>query len=247
MADVLVPIKEDMVYRPATSYSRVTVIVPTLNESGNIGPLLDELSQHYPGIHVIVADDDSTDGTRDEVAARARNNTRIRLLWRRGKTRGLTASVVDALTSVSTEYVAVMDGDLQHPPEILLQLLEPLAAGLPLAVGKRRRSNFSSSRRMLSWIASALGRLRLWCTGSASCSDCLSGLFAGRTEIFHRIMALPGRRFELRGYKVLLDFLKHLPSDTPIAQVDYDFAQRRHGRSKLSAPILWFYLRSLLR
>jgi hypothetical protein len=54
---------------PVTDYQQLTVIVPTLNEAGNIGELLDELLQHYPGLQILVADDDSTDGPREAVMA----------------------------------------------------------------------------------------------------------------------------------------------------------------------------------
>lgn len=228
-------------------YHRLTVIIPTLNEADTIGELLDALMQRYPGITVIVADDDSTDGTREAVMARARSHSHIRLLWRRRDVRGLTASVLEALPEVSTEYFAVMDGDLQHPPETLEKLLTALVTGDALAVATRQHYNVPPHRRLISQVATLMGSLRLWWTGSAQCTDCLSGYFAGRTALFQQIARSRAGGFEPQGYKVLFDFLKRLPRQTPVAEVEYEFDPRRRGRSKITAWIMLVYVRSLFR
>ena len=47
-------------------YSDLTVIIPTLNEEGNISSIIRELAKRYAGVHVIVSDDGSTDKTKKE-------------------------------------------------------------------------------------------------------------------------------------------------------------------------------------
>jgi len=230
---------------PITDYHQLTVIVPTLNEAGNIGELLDYLIRHYPGIQVLVADDDSTDNTREEVMARARFNSRVRLVWRRGGVRGLTASVLDALNQVFTEYFAVMDGDLQHPPETVETLLSVLARGYPLAVATRRRFKVPPHRWLISKVATLMGRFRLWWSGSPTCTDCMSGYFAGRTALFRRAVRNQKGGFEAQGYKVLFDLLKQLPRSTPVVEVAYEFDPRQRGQSKISSRIMLVYFRSL--
>ncbi|MDA2939078.1 glycosyltransferase [Acidobacteria bacterium AH-259-A15] len=230
-----------------TEYQRLTVIIPTLNEANTIGKLLDNLVQRYPGINVIVADDDSTDGTREEVMAQACSYSRIRLLWRKGKIPGLTASVLEALNLVSTDYFAVMDGDLQHPPKTIEQLLRALTMGYTLAVARRVRYGLPPHRYLVSKVGTLMGRLRLWWSDSARCSDCMSGYFAGRTALFREVLGTHANCFELPGYKVLFDFLKQLPRHTPVAEVDYEFDERSFGKSKISARIMLIYVRSLFR
>ncbi|MDA2923838.1 glycosyltransferase [Acidobacteria bacterium AH-259-L09] len=240
-------INEESVPIPKTDYEQLTVIIPTLNEAKTIGKLLDDLVQRYPGINVIVADDDSTDGTRQEVLVRARVYPRIRLLWRKGKMPGLTASVLDALNLVSTDYFAVMDGDLQHPPETIEQLLRALTRGYTLAVGRRVRYGLPPHRYLVSKVGTLMARLRLWWTDSARCSDCGGGYFAGRTALFLKVLRTHAECFELQGYKVLFDFLKQLPGHTSVAEIAYEFGWRSLGESKLSARIMLKYVRSLFR
>jgi dolichol-phosphate mannosyltransferase len=226
-------------------YQQLTVIIPTLNEAGNIGELLDELVERYPGIQVLVADDDSTDNTREEVMARTHLHPQIGLLWRRGRVRGLTVSVLDALDLVSTEYFAVMDGDLQHPPETIEKLLSAVLKGSPLAVATRDRFRVAPHRWLISKVATLMGRLRLWWSGAASCTDCMSGYFAGRTALFRRVALQRAEGFEAQGYKVLFDLLKQSPRHIPVAEVAYEFDPRQRGQSKISTQIMWIYLRSL--
>ncbi|MDE1811004.1 MAG: glycosyltransferase, partial [Candidatus Micrarchaeota archaeon] len=93
-----------------SDYSDVTVIVPTLNEGGNITKLIGILTKSYPKISVIVSDDGSKDGTAEYVRKIGRKNPRIRLLDRkREKIHGLTASVIDAALIAKTDQIVVMD------------------------------------------------------------------------------------------------------------------------------------------
>ena len=61
-------------------YSSVTVIIPTLNESENIGELIRMITGTYPGIKITVADDGSTDGTGKIVRAIGKANGKVKLL-----------------------------------------------------------------------------------------------------------------------------------------------------------------------
>jgi dolichol-phosphate mannosyltransferase len=140
-----------------------------------------------------------------------------------------------------------MDGDLQHPPETLEKLLTALTTGDALAVATRYRYNVPPHRRLISQVATLIGRLRLWWTGSARCTDCLSGYFAGRTALFQQVARSRAGGFEPQGYKVLFDFLKHLPRQTPVAEIEYEFDPRQRGRSKITTRIMLVYIRSLFR
>jgi glycosyltransferase involved in cell wall biosynthesis len=92
----------------------LTLIIPTLNESGSIGFLLEKLTAYYNGMHIIVSDDGSVDGT--EKIVRGFPGGTVTFLDRRHKSdHGLTASVLEATRLVKTDYFAVIDGDLQHP------------------------------------------------------------------------------------------------------------------------------------
>jgi dolichol-phosphate mannosyltransferase len=236
-------------------YSGVTVVIPTLNEAATIGDLLERLLGMYPGIRIVVADDVSTDGTQgivQEVLRRsggAREPAPIFLLERiQVRERGLTASVLDGISRVDTDFFAVMDGDLQHPPEVLARLFEQLERGADMAVAARLpyRENQGWHRILMTRVSKLLARLVLRTRG-LRLSDPLSGLFAGRTVLVKEALRTHPDRFEPRGYKVLFDLLRVVETKIKLCQVTYQFGLRPGGHSKLRPAHAFYFLRSMFR
>ena len=229
------------------SFSDVTVILPTLNERSNIAPLIEELCDRCVGLHILVVDDSSEDGTPEIVNGLSRKLPFVHLLSRRGKIRGLTASIIDALKNAQTEYLIVMDGDGQHPPEKIPALAELLKSGCDLAIACRDCvPSWSFSRQMLSRGADFLGRLHLALSGSASCSDIMSGFFGVRRDFAISCYERNQRRFVPDGYKFLFDLLKCCPKDTKLGEVGYVFGTRKGGTSKIGSRQCLAFVRSLL-
>jgi len=227
----------------------VTILIPTLNEAGNVKALLSELSSRYPAANVIVSDDGSTDGTRQIVSSLAKRRRAVMLLDRKdSRVHGLTASVLDAAKAARTEFIVVMDGDLQHPPESVAEIIGELRKGAAVAVGCRRCvAGWAPHRKAMSLGAMALGKSVLAMRGSASCSDVMSGFFGVRRKLLVDRFRTRPAAFELRGYKVLLDLLKLLPGSTMVAEIPYDFGLRKTGRSKIGVSHIAAYVRSLAR
>ncbi len=227
-----------------------TIIIPTLNERATITKLIGELRSLYPSARIIVSDDGSNDGTRETVRRIGRRDGKVLLLDReRREVHGLTASVLDALRLAKTEFVVVMDGDMQHPPEVVGSLAGQLAGGADVAVAYRAGvdGGWPLERRAMSKGAEILGASLLAIRGAPSCRDVLSGFFAARTTLFKEAVGKHPQRFELKGYKVLLDLLKTLPRRTVIAEVPYVFGLRRAGDSKIGPRHVAAFLRSLVR
>lgn len=229
-------------------YREVTVIIPTLNENSNISDLLSELISSYQGIKVAVVDDGSSDGTQESVLSMATlTKSDISLIDRKSAAvHGLTASVVQGLFSVSTEYFVVMDGDLQHPPRVIPDLLESLLKGADLAIGVRLpyHENQGLHRivftRFATWIAK-----RHLLRRELSLADPMSGLFAGRSELVKKLLMINSDRFQLAGYKVLFDLLRTSPVQLKVSEVPYQFGLRNTGHSKLRFSHAVSFLRSL--
>ncbi len=227
-----------------------TVVIPTLNERGTITGLLKELRSLYPSAKVIVADDGSRDGTQKAVLQVARKDRRISLLDRsESEAHGLTASVLDAAGLAKTDFIVVMDGDLQHPPEKVGDLVGELARGADVAVAYRVgvEGAWPFERRVMSKGAELLGAAALAVRGAPQCRDVLSGFFAARAALLRDAARRHPNRFELEGYKVLFDLLKALPRDAVVAEVPYVFNQRRSGSSKIGLMHIGAFLRSLVR
>ena len=96
----------------------MSVILPTWNEAGNIGPLLIALRGHLPDAELIVVDDRSADATVAEARAALPGDPNLRALIRTGE-RGLAVSILDGIRAAQSEAIAVMDTDFSHDPALL--------------------------------------------------------------------------------------------------------------------------------
>ena len=217
-----------------------SILIPTLNEGGNIGALVDALLED-PGlqgrIEVIVADDGSTDSTAAEVMARAESG-RVRLLQRTGSP-DLTASVLEAARLASGRFCVVMDADGSHPVEAVARLLEPLTAGTAdVSVGSRHVSggkiaDWPRWRRFVSRAAAFLAwpftRVR----------DPMSGFFATTRDRLASLEPIEA------GYKVLLEVLVRTRPDPRVVEIPFEFNDRDTGSSKMSGRVQWLFVRRL--
>ena len=107
---------------------QLTILIPTRNEADNVEPLLDRLSASVESRTVVLFVDDSDDETPAVIrAARERQfgHLDVQLLHRPIGARGggLGGAVLAGLAQTETPWVCVMDGDLQHPPEVVSRLL----------------------------------------------------------------------------------------------------------------------------
>lgn len=222
--------------RPALS-----VVVPTYNEASNLALLVEKLSLALGPVawELIVADDDSPDGTHRLAKEIAASDPRVRCLRRVGR-RGLAGACIDGILSSSAPYVAVMDGDLQHDESILLRMLRRLEDGdADVIIGSRYCEGGSSRglpgiRSMVSRIATTLAKSL---TGVAV-SDPMSGFFAIRREAFE--VYAPALSHE--GFKILLDLLATARGALTIAEEPYGFRARHDGESKFDLRVGFEYL-----
>ena len=98
----------------------MTLVIPTLNERDNIGPLVELLDAVLDTVswEVIFVDDDSPDGTAERIREISRRDRRVRCLQRIGR-RGLTTACIEGALAASAPYIAVMDADMQHDEKLL--------------------------------------------------------------------------------------------------------------------------------
>ena len=184
---------------------------------------------------VVFVDDDSPDGTAAAARALARQDSRVRCIKRVGR-RGLSSAVIEGALSSSAEYVAVIDGDMQHDETRLPLMLEAVHNGADMAVGSRHVQGGDSSG-----LSSPL-RVRLSETGiklaqmmtRTSVSDPMSGFFLLRQELFEQLAG----RLTGQGFKILLDLILAAPRRLNIAEIPYKFRPRAAGESKLDVLVL---------
>ncbi len=109
----------------------ISVIVPTFNEGPNVAELVRRTTDALLGRDVeIIFVDDSRDDTPDIIrAVAATSAVPVRLIHRDEPVGGLGGAVVEGIKAAVSDYCVVMDGDLQHPPEVIAELLARAEVG----------------------------------------------------------------------------------------------------------------------
>ena len=211
-------------------------MICTLNEEAAIGPLLEEIDGTLGQVahEIIVVDDDSTDATAAIVRARSQTHPHVRLIVRMG-VRGLASAAVTGWDVASGERFALMDGDGQHDPALLLSLMTAMdSGGADLAVGARDLAGeaqaFSATRLRMSKAATWLAGLVL----GARLSDPMSGYFI-MTRTFYDEMR---PRLSAVGFKILVDLVASSRRKVSFVEVRTALRERRGGTSKLDARVI---------
>ena len=221
-----------------------SIILPTLNESENILPMMEALDSLYPNAGIIVVDDHSKDGTADIALEFGKRRAKVQVVQRDPSDRGLTASIMDGIMHADTKYFVVMDADFQHPPESIAGLVAQLIDGNDLVIGVREdKYKLSFTRKWASIAAQVMAVSYLYAKRQPTSGDTMSGFFGGRSELCQKVIADNGDKFERAGFKGLFDLLKFLPRDIKIAEVEFKFNSRRAGESKLSSRVILSIMR----
>jgi dolichol-phosphate mannosyltransferase len=222
--------------RPAPATLRQSVIVPTYNERDNVPALLARLAAALPHDDTeIVFVDDSTDGTPEVIEEAARDHPIAITVHHRDEGEGgLGGAVVEGMRIARGEWIVVMDADLQHPPEIVPDLIAAgLRDGADLVVGSRYANGGSTGgladgyRKLVSRGSTLLVKT-LFRNSLLAVSDPMSGLFAIRAS------SLDAGGLRPLGYKILLELIvRNRPGR--IVEVPYGFQSRHAGESKSTA------------
>ncbi|MEW1627893.1 polyprenol monophosphomannose synthase [Streptomyces sp. NPDC089173] len=217
---------------------KVLVIIPTYNEVENIRPIVERVRTAVPDADILVADDNSPDGTgkaADEIAAA---DDQVHVLHRKGK-EGLGAAYLAGF-AWGTEHgygvLVEMDADGSHQPEELPRLLTALK-GADLVLGSRwvpggRVVNWPKSREVISRGGSLYSRLAL----GLSVRDVTGGYRAFRTET---LQGLGLDEVASQGYCFQVDLARRsVEAGYHVVEVPITFVDREVGDSKMSRDIL---------
>lgn len=220
----------------------LAVVLPTYNERANIRPMIARLEAALAGIawEAVFVDDDSRDGTAEELRQVAQADRRVRVIQRIGR-RGLASAAIEGICATAAPVVAVMDADQQHDPALLPGMLADVRSGeWDIVCASRFAAGASTAqwneprRERASSLANALARKL---TG-LDLSDPMSGYFAMRTasvrENAHKLSGI--------GFKLLLDIVATVDGPLRIKEVPIDFAPRTAGQSKLDRTVLFEFL-----
>ena len=229
-----------------TATGAITVIIPTRNEIENVIPLLDRIAilQGVPIAEAMFVDD-SDDGTAEHAASLDGSYPfKVRAIHRSGddRTGGLGGAVCVGLRAANTQFAVVMDGDLQHPPSVIPQLMAAVnRTGASLVVASRNIGDGSADglgstyRRLASKAATSLVR-GVFPHRIGACSDPMSGFFMVERD------AINFDKLQPEGFKILMELAVTSPQ-LRLTEVPFTFGDRFAGETKASLKEGIRYLR----
>ncbi len=226
----------------------ISIVIPTFNEVQNIIPLLKSLTELFSDFEyeIIVVDDDSPDGTSDKVDKYMNSNKRIKLITRIGRS-GLSSAIKEGLIFAQGKYLLVLDGDGQHHPSFILDMLEKIRKNKSdIVIGSRflhasKLEGLSNKRSLGSKIANKFARISLN-KNYSKLTDYLSGCFCLEKERTKKYI----RKIEINGFKFLYELLSLSKGELAVHEVPLVFKERRFGNSKLDIAIVWDFLISII-
>ena len=218
----------------------LSVIVPILNEAGNLEELIGRIRKSTDNVQMIFVDDGSGDGSREILAEMSANSQDITNVFN-DKRLGHMGSYLEGLKVAESQNIVIMDGDLQHPPEALPEFLFAMQRGYNIVIGTRYLAHrFIGHRKISRGIISRGAEfiLKIAVQPCRGISDPVSG-FIG----FNRDIVIPVN-YNMKGNK-LLPFLIVANEGAKIGYVPFKFQEREKGESKIvsgGTGFIWNFL-----
>ncbi|HEY0246982.1 MAG TPA: glycosyltransferase family 2 protein [Gryllotalpicola sp.] len=228
------------------SDTAVTIIIPTFNESLNIEELVarTEKAVGARAVEIVFVDDSSDDTPAVIREAASRHTIPVRLIHREAPVDGLGGAVLEGFREAHGRWAVVMDGDLQHPPEMLPGLIDTaldgtadVVAGSRFIAGGSAEGLSDGFRVFLSHFSTRLTKL-LFPHKLAKSTDPMSGFFAVRLDAVELSELRP------RGFKILLEILCRRQME--LAEIPATLAPRGGGESKADAKQAWRLTRQIV-
>ncbi len=218
--------------------TRVLIVMPTYNERENVPAIVPMVLSQHPGIHVLIVDDNSPDGTGELADELSGRDERIHVLHREGKLGLGTAYIAGFKWALERDYDLVfeMDSDFSHNPDHIPQFLEA-AQEYDLVLGSRYLKgvtvvNWPMSRLLLSFFANKYSR---FVTGLPF-SDTTGGFKCYRRSVLQGI-DLDAIRSEGYSFQIETSF-RAWRKGFKIGEITIVFTDRSEGSSKMSGKII---------
>ncbi|MCO6450540.1 MAG: polyprenol monophosphomannose synthase [Caldilineales bacterium] len=214
---------------------KVLTIIPTYNEAENIGPLVESLLALDLGLHVLIIDDNSPDGTGEVVARLVeQENGQVKAVFRPEKLGLGTAYTSGFNLALDEGYdrIITMDADFSHNPRYIPSLLE-LTQKYDLGIGSRYVPGggvrlWAAYRLALSRSANRFARVIL----GLRAHDCTAGFRCYRAGV---LQAIDPNSIQADGYSYLIEMLWRIQNaGFSVAETPIVFTDRQRGASKIS-------------
>ncbi|MDG7000971.1 MAG: polyprenol monophosphomannose synthase [Nitrososphaerota archaeon] len=228
-------------------------VIPTLNEGDTIALLIERLeileNQLPFKLKLVIVDDNSTDGTIDRINELQAKYGNLSLVQRPAPS-GIGSAYLDgfsySIKNFDPEFLGEIDADLQHPPEVLIEMSKMAAIGVDVVIASRYvkgggAADWTFGRKLVSRGANLLTKIFL----RIPVKDSTSGY---RILSRKAIDALLGYRVSSKGYSFQVESLyAYKKSGMSFAEVPYNFEIRRSGRTKLNRKEMWTFAKTTIR
>ncbi len=223
---------------PSSELGKVLVIIPTYNEAENVERIVERVRRSTPDVDILIADDNSPDGTGQIADRLAEADAHVKVLHRRGK-EGLGAAYIAGFRwgmERGYDVLVEMDADGSHQPEELPRLLGALP-GADLVIGSRwvpqgRAVNWPKYREAISRGGSLYSRIAL----GVKLRDMTAGYRAFRRATLEGIDL---GSVNSQGYCFQIDLAwRSVKRGFRVVEVPITFIERELGASKMSQKIV---------
>ena len=221
----------------------ISIVIPTLNEKKNVTKIARKLSNIKIISEIIFVDDNSNDGTIDEIN-KIKSKKKIKAYLRKSRVKDLSRSVIYGIKKTDYKTILVMDCDLQHDVGYILKMWKKFnSSKCDVVVASRfLKKKFSGNLGIFRSIISNIAVDLINFSFGKKTSDPLSGFFICDKKIVLRYQS----KFFSKGYKILFDILYN--GKDPIKVVDQViiFRKRNFDKSKFNLRIIWLFLKQMM-
>ncbi len=223
----------------------ITILVPIYKEKDNILNFVNKIDKILKNIDhkVLFVDDNSNDGSINEINKIKEKNRNISYILRNERDRDFTKSCLLGLDRINTKFVCLTDCDLQHDVNKLPEMINIIdSKNYDLLIGSR----FIDKNTIIEldksrYFQSKVGNLLCKIIGINNVSDPLSGFFIIKTDLFKKLKS----SINSSGFKILVSLLFNLKKDFKIIEIKTDFFRRRKGKSKLKLKIYFYFIKQI--
>lgn len=228
-------------------FDGLSLIIPTYNEAKNIPLLIKQIYEVFKNNNligeIIIVDDDSPDKTwtiAESIAKKINDEKiQIKVLRRKGE-KGLSSAVIDGISISKFDIIGIMDADLSHPPQKIIDLLKPIIEGeAEITIGSRyikggKIENWPLKRKLMSRIAC------LFALPITKIKDPMSGFIMFKKSVIDEVTLNP------IGFKIGLEIIAKGKYNN-IIEIPITFKDRKYGTSKLKACTVFNYFEQIIK
>lgn len=219
--------------------NKITIILPTLNEEKNVSKLVTEIINkfNFNDYSILFVDDGSIDNTRNEIIELKKKNSNVDYLFRVND-KDISRAFIEGLKKIQSEYVILMDSDLQHDVSNLNLLTKYLHTEIQFVNGSRFLNesfifkdyiyNFGriNMSKVFIYIIKKLFKVNI--------TDPLSGFFMIRRDI----VLLNENKIYKNGWKIMLDLYLGTKNIVKFIEIPIKINKRLEGQSKINLKVV---------